>query len=681
MSEKTEQVNKSAKPPVFERLWLAVVALRRVWFSSLRLRVIVLIVCGGVLGAGVTGMVITSQIRSVVFQQTVQSNVEQFTSEVRVAQEKFSATASTTAGQTQQIANELVARMYDPVRGLMGAVLMRSAKQSAPQTTQIIEPSTASVATLRSLVTNQLRESVASTGDVAWQSVAITRDSPTPVSASIPGIVVGRAIDIPRAGAYELYAVYSLENQESLLNSTYRVLSFGVVALIILVTLLIIMVLQLVLRPVREASEGARHLAEGELETRMEVQGSDELAQLANSFNQMASSLEEQFARLERMSAVQTAFVSAVSHELRSPVTTIRMAGQLIYDKREELPLALKRSAELQHDQLKNLDSMLSDLLEISRYDAGAMNLASESTDISSIVQNVVTMVQPLANDNGVLVSCVAQGDTRAEVEPRRIERIMRNLIVNAVEHGEAKPVRIRVVGNNSAVAVEVADNGVGLSHEQAAHVFDRFWRADSSRMRKTGGTGLGLTIAREDALMHGGSLSAVGELGVGSTFLLAVPKKPGASYVSPIALQLHPYLSIADGTEDIDTDAVSAAATGSDADASNTEDMCADNADNAQDTQDTPADTFKDNNAAIDAARYQGAERDSDSDANLDTTDPDMKSRIEGIKIADTSADLHTDLVSEKISENIAWVDLDESSSTQREDISEGQMSNDSKM
>lgn len=678
MSEKTEQANKSAKPPVFERLWLAVFALRRVWFSSLRLRVVVLIVCGGALGAGVIGMVITSQIRSVVFQQTVQSNVEQFTSEVRTAQENFSATASTATGQTQQIANELVARMYDPARGLMGAVLMRSAKQPGPQTTQIIEPSTASVATLRSLVTNKLRESVASTGDVAWQSVAIPRDSSNPVSSSIPGIVVGRAIDIPSAGAYELYAVYSLENQESLLNSAYRVLSFGVVALIILVTLLIIMVLQLVLRPVREASEGARHLAEGELETRMEVQGSDELAQLANSFNQMASSLEDQFARLERMSAVQTAFVSAVSHELRSPVTTIRMAGQLIYDKREELPLALKRSAELQHDQLKNLDSMLSDLLEISRYDAGAMNLASESADISAIVQNVVTMVQPLANDNGVLVSCVAQGDTRAEVEPRRIERIMRNLVVNAVEHGEAKPVRIRVVGNNSAVAVEVADNGVGLSHEQAAHVFDRFWRADSSRMRKTGGTGLGLTIAREDALIHGGSLSAVGELGVGSTFLLAVPKKPGSSYVSPIALQLHPHLAITDGAEDVDIDAASAAATVGDADANSVEDMRADNADN---TQDTPADAFKNNDAAIVAARYQGAERDSDSDANLNTADPDMKPRISGINIADTGASVHTDLVSGEISENTAWADLDESSSAQREDISEGQMSDDPKI
>lgn len=599
MSEKTEQVG-TAKPPVFERLWFATSALRRVWLGSLRLRVIVIIVCGGALGAGVIGMVITSQIRSAVFQQAVQSNVEQFTSAARTAQENFSAGVSNTTGQTQQVANELVARMYDPARGLMGAVLMRSAEQPA-HATQIVEPSTASAATLRTLVTNKLRESVVSTGDVAWQSVAIPRDSSNPSSATAPGVVVGQAIDIPISGAYELYAVYSLENQESLLNSTYRVLSFGVVALIVLVTLLIVLVLRLVLRPVQEASEGARHLAEGELETRMEVQGSDELAQLASSFNQMASSLEAQFGRLERMSVVQTAFVSAVSHELRSPVTTIRMAGQLIYDKREELPLALKRSAELQHDQLKNLDSMLSDLLEISRYDAGAMNLASESVDISAIVQDVVTMVQPLADDNGVSVSYAVEGDTQAEVEPRRIERIVRNLVVNAVEHGEAKPVRIRVIANTSAVAVEVADNGVGLSDEQTAHVFDRFWRADSSRIRKTGGTGLGLTIAREDALIHGGSLSATGELGVGSTFLLTVPKSPGASYVPPLALQLYPHLMNTEGVEDMDPDT------------------------------------------------------------------------------ADTAIDLHAELASQSASWSATRADLDESGSVQREDSSEGQVSDDS--
>ena len=150
---------------------------------------------------------------------------------------------------------------------------------------------------------------------------------------------------------------------------------------------------------------------------------------------------------------------------------------------------------------------MLSDLLEISRFDAGAMVLATEKADLLGIVRAVVESQQILAESNGVTVIIRSDGDPTAKVEPRRIERIIRNLVVNALEHAEGKPVLIRVVGAEDAVAVEVSDAGVGLTEEQATHVFDRFWRADSSRVRKSGGTGLGLTIAREDAMLHGGRL------------------------------------------------------------------------------------------------------------------------------------------------------------------------------
>ena len=518
---------------LFERLWYGVTAIQKQWASSIRLRVITVIALGGALGGSIIGIAITSQVRTAMFDQAVKSNVEQFSAAAARAQDRFSAATSATAGQTQQVANELVASMYDPARGLMGASLMRSPGQQAG-TIQIVEPSTASATAMRSLVSDQLRASMQKSEAMAWQSVAIPKDPKDPHSATDPGIVIGAMLDLPSAGQYELYALYSLAAQEDLLDSVYRVLSYGIVVLLVIVTLLIVLMMRLVLRPVQAASAGARQLAEGALDTRMSVEGSDELAQLATSFNQMASSLEEQFERMERMSSVQTAFVSAVSHELRSPVTTIRMAGQLIYDKREDLPPALKRSAELQHDQLVNLDSMLSDLLEISRYDAGTMNLAAENADIAEIARKVMDMAQPLATDNGVTMSFTTAGDATAEVEPRRIERIIRNLVVNALEHAEGNPVTVRVAGNASAVGVEVADRGVGLSDEQAAHVFDRFWRADSSRVRKTGGTGLGLTIAREDALIHGGTLEAAGTLGVGSVFVLVVPKTPGASYLAP---------------------------------------------------------------------------------------------------------------------------------------------------
>ena len=516
----------------FEFLSRSVGSIQKFWASSLRLRVISIIVIGGVVGLGALGVVITSQIRSSIFEQATTSNVEQFSSEAAIAQERFSAVNAPTAGESQQVANDLVSGMYDPARGLLGAVLMRSSGQPA-SSTQLVEPVTAAASTLRNLVSPELRAQVGAEDSVAWQSVAIPIES----AASQPGMVIGKAIRIPGAGNYELYAVYSFAVQEALLISTFRVLAFALVALILVISLLLAIVLRLVLRPIREASTGARQLAQGDFGARMKVYGSDELAQLAQSFNQMADSIESQFTRMERMSAVQTNFVSAVSHELRSPVTTIRMAGQLIYDKRGELAPALKRSAELQHDQLVNLDAMLSDLLEISRYDAGSMALVADRSDLREIVDKVVEMAQPLAQDNGVTVNVSSTGDTFAEVEPRRVERIVRNLVVNALEHAEGRPISIRVVGGTDAVAVEVRDHGVGLTDEQAAHVFDRFWRADRSRVRKTGGTGLGLTIAREDAGIHGGTLEATGVLGVGSTFLLTLPRHPGEPFTAPIKL------------------------------------------------------------------------------------------------------------------------------------------------
>lgn len=515
----------------FEKIVSWIDTLQHLWASSLRLRVAAIILLGGLLVTALVGVLITSQLSTSVFQQATTSYVEEFSADANNAQSNFSASAAPTTGQTQQVANDLVAKMYDPNRGLLGSVLVRSQGQAA-SANQIVEP--ASTPTLRKLITPELKSAVENSKNVAWQSVKLS----LPSGDLVPGVLMGTSIYIPNSGEYEFYAAFSLETQQNLLRTTQRVLAGAMLVFGVLIGLLTYAVLRLVLRPVREASLNAQHLADGEFDTRMEVKGSDELAQLAKSFNQMAASLEDQFTKLERMSALQTNFVSAVSHELRSPVTTMRMAGQLLYDKRDELPPLLKRSAELQHDQVINLESMLVDLLEISRYDAGAMALATEETDLGLMVRKIVAALDPLAVDNGVIVRINLQGETTAEVDTRRVERIVRNLIVNALEHAEGKPVTVSIVGNDTAVAVEVRDRGVGLSDEQAEHVFDRFWRADSSRVRKTGGTGLGLTIAREDALLHSGSLEAAGMLGVGAVFLLTLPKTPGVPFIKPIELE-----------------------------------------------------------------------------------------------------------------------------------------------
>lgn len=258
----------------------------------------------------------------------------------------------------------------------------------------------------------------------------------------------------------------------------------------------------------------------------MKVTGEDDIARLGEAFNKMAQNLQLKIQQLEDLSRMQRRFVSDVSHELRTPLTTVRMAADVIHDARSDFDPVTARSAELLGDQLDRFESLLADLLEISRFDAGAAALEAEPIDLRETVRRVISGAEPLAERKGSRIRVV--GDEQpvvAEVDARRIERVMRNLVVNAVEHGEGKDVVVRFGVAGGAVAVVVRDYGVGLKPGEATRVFSRFWRADPARARTTGGTGLGLSIAVEDARLHGGWLQAWGEPGGGSQFRLTLPR------------------------------------------------------------------------------------------------------------------------------------------------------------
>jgi len=295
-----------------------------------------------------------------------------------------------------------------------------------------------------------------------------------------------------------------------------------------------------VVMPVRMAAGIAERLAAGRLEERMRVRGEDDLASLANSFNKMAANLQSQIRRLEELSRVQRRFVSDVSHELRTPLTTVRMAADLIHEERESFEPAVARSAELLQNQLDRFEELLADLLEISRFDAGAAILDAEPVDLRALVQRVVDGSAPLAERKGSEVVVKAPDEPCvAEVDARRIDRVLRNLVVNAIEHGEGREVVITVAVSEDAVAVAVRDHGVGLRPGESSLVFNRFWRADPARARTTGGTGLGLAIALEDARLHNGWLQAWGEPGGGSQFRLTVPRSTRVELLrSPIPLE-----------------------------------------------------------------------------------------------------------------------------------------------
>jgi two-component system sensor histidine kinase MtrB len=246
---------------------------------------------------------------------------------------------------------------------------------------------------------------------------------------------------------------------------------------------------------------------------------------------------------LEDLSQVQRQFVSDVSHELRTPLTTIRIASDVLFASRDEMGPAAGRSAELLQSQLERFESLLTDLLEISRYDANAATLDAEPVDVCTLILQSADVAQQLAERRGSKIEFRLPAEPCiAEVDRRRVERILRNLLLNAVEHGESKDTVVTAAMDSAAVAISVRDFGVGLAPGEELLAFDRFWRADPARARTSGGTGLGLAIALEDARLHGGWLEAWGEPGKGSVFRMTLPRTVGGELQgSPLPLSPYP--------------------------------------------------------------------------------------------------------------------------------------------
>ncbi len=373
-------------------------------------------------------------------------------------------------------------------------------------------------------------------------------------------LVVGRELE-QKWGNVQIFYFFPLESESALAGDFGNIIMATGVALVIMLAVLAYLVTRMVVTPVRVAARTAQRLSNGLLDQRMEVTGEDDLAALAASFNQMAENLQRHILRLEEMSRLQRRFTSNVSHELRTPLTTVRMAADLIFSERDEFEAPVARSAELLQAELDRFEGLLAELLEISRFDAGFAALDSEATNLGPLVERVVNRLGPLAGRAGTEVEMDLPGEpVVAEVDVRRVERVLRNLIGNAIEHSEGKPVKVRLAAREGSVAVTVRDQGVGLRQGEEKLVFNRFWRADPSRARHTGGTGLGLSISAEDARLHGGWLEAWGAPGQGAQFRLTLPARAGDRLVSsPLRLvptDFRPPVDAEPGPEDIEAGA-----------------------------------------------------------------------------------------------------------------------------
>ena len=380
-----------------------------------------------------------------------------------------------------------------------------------------------------SSIPTDFKNTVRDRDGVYWQTSTITTFENNR-ERTYPVLIVGTHVSIAQNPSYGLFTVYDMTDSSETIAHINFVLFGGFCALLTVVLSVVWFVTRFVVRPITQTAITAERLAAGDLDQRVSVKGEDQAARLGMSFNRMADSLQEKIVQLERLSTLQQRFVSDVSHELRTPLSTVRLGTELLYDSRENMTPMQVRSVELLYGQVDRFQSMLADLLEISRFDAGSAMLTIDTEDFIQVLSNILQEALPhLERTNTKLNVHTNHESIMVDMDRVRIERVLRNLLYNAIEHGESRPIDVYVDANATNLGIAVRDHGIGLSEDEAVQVFNRFWRADTSRKRTLGGTGLGLSIAAEDVRLHGGTLEAWGEKGRGACFTMNLPLVHGA--------------------------------------------------------------------------------------------------------------------------------------------------------
>ena len=505
-------------------------AVRRVltfWRRSIQARVVVSTVVLSAVVVSAVGWFLLQQTQQGLLEHRVEVVLTEVNTVMADANEQLegaNSTANDPDGQLEELGDQIVplgsSRGYGVV--LAGPVGEATSVDQAPARTRGLD--TASIPASLEAHFNEVAET-------AWTYTRIQADG----EPSVPGVVVGSQLQLPaNGGLYTVYFLFPLDEEQETMGLVTRALLTAAALLLVLIAGIAWLVTRQVVTPVRMARQVAERLAAGHLQERVRVKGEDDLARLATSFNQMASNLQRQIRQLEELSRVQQQFVSDVSHELRTPLTTVRMASDVLHDARRSFDPATSRAAELLQTELDRFETLLVDLLEISRFDAGAAVLEVDELNLIDVAHRVVDQTRALADQRHTKVVVEAPDHPcLAEADVRRVERIVRNLVTNAIDHaqnglGETRDVVLHVGGDEQAAAIAVRDYGVGLKPGESAMVFNRFWRGDPARARTSGGTGLGLSISLEDTHLHGGWLQAWGRLGEGAQFRLTLPRRAG---------------------------------------------------------------------------------------------------------------------------------------------------------
>lgn len=491
----------------------------RIWRRSLRVRTVAITLLLSSVALVAVGTVVSYTIARGLFQDRV-TQVESLSSRATNSAQETINTGNSTDSDATAVQVQAISAMRQVARptGFYW--------ENTPASGRVAPQSAFSQEGIERLVSSDLHSALDEGTGQHWQSVSI----PVEGGLTHAGLIVGEVV-IFAGGRSELYLVYDINDVQETLIVVQRALLIGGLALLVLIGGVTAVVSNLVVAPLKQAAATSEQLADGHLEQRIPERGTDVVATLARSFNRMAESLQRQITQLANLSRVQQRFVSDVSHELRTPLTTIRLASDILYDSRERYDPPTARSAELLKTQVERFEVLLADLLEISRMDANAADLTGTPTNVVDLVREGIDSLGGLAEDTGTTIRLHTPGGyASVDVDARRVARVVRNLLANALEHGEGRPIDVTVDSSQTAVAVGVRDHGIGMAPHDVEHVFDRFWRADPSRQRRIGGTGLGLAISLEDATLHGGALEVWSRRAQGTNFVLTLPRGTDAA-------------------------------------------------------------------------------------------------------------------------------------------------------
>ena len=466
--------------------------------QSLSFKIIFIIVITCITITSIIGLTVYQRVSSTIINEKIAISKIESTNALNVAQSQFNiARFKGDAGLNKAVEDFITSSREDGLISGRETVLLPISNSN--KKLSIFQ--TAPALLVLNSIPQEFRDEVRNSKDVLEKKVTIYYSN----GKNYPGFIIGGKLNIPKSGAYEIYYLFKLNAQYQSITTVAWTLALAGFLLVFLIALSTRYLLRRVIAPVQQAAKAAERFTQGDLSSRMMISSDDEMASLGKSFNEMASSIQEQIDRLENLSMLQQRFVSDVSHELRTPLTTLRMAAEVIYEEKANFDPNITRSSELLINQIDRFELLLSDLLEVSRFDAEAATLGIVNFDFNLLVRKTIDYLHPSKSS---LFDISAPPDAiNIEGDPRRIERILRNLISNAIDHGEGNRIEIQISESSNEVSIGVRDYGLGFDENDAPYLFDRFWRADPSRARTSGGTGLGLSIALEDTKLHQGQL------------------------------------------------------------------------------------------------------------------------------------------------------------------------------